>query len=87
MTNLIGIYDHTTGENVVREMTPNEQEKRDAEIQVWLMAKENAKLEAEQLKQTKIAAYQKLGLTEAEIEALLPTPKPDLNPEALQAAK
>lgn len=31
-------------------------------------------IEAE--KQLKIAAYQKLGLSEAEIEALLPSPKP-----------
>lgn len=77
MTNLIGIYDHTSGENVVREMTPEEQAQRDAEIQAWLTAKENAKLEAEQLRETKIAAYQKLGLTEAEIEALLPAPKPE----------
>ena len=87
MKNTIGIYDHVTGENVVREMTTAEQTQRNAEVKAWLDAKENAKLEAEQLKQTKIAAYQKLGLNEAEIEALLPTPKPDLNPEALQAAK
>lgn len=76
MTNLIGIYDHTTGENIVREMTSQEQAQRDAEIVAWQTAKENAKLEAEQLRATKIAAYEKLGLTEAEIEALLPTPKP-----------
>jgi phosphoenolpyruvate synthase/pyruvate phosphate dikinase len=87
MKNTIGIYDHVTGENVVREMTTAEQTQRNAEVKAWLDAKENAKLEAEQLKQTKIAAYQKLGLNEAEIEALLPTPKPDLNPEALQADK
>jgi hypothetical protein len=82
MTNLIGIYDHTTGENIVREMTTDEQTQRDAEIEAWQTAKENAKLQAEQLRETKIAAYEKLGLTEAEIEALLPTPKPLVMPNA-----
>ena len=76
MSNLIGIYDHSIGENVIREMTADEQTQRDAEIQAWLIAKQNAKLEAEQLKATKISAYEKLGLTTEEIEALLPTPKP-----------
>lgn len=76
MTNLIGIYDNTTGENIVREMTAEEKAERNAEIEAWQTAKDNAKIEAEQLKATKIAAYKKLGLTEAEIEVLLPTPKP-----------
>lgn len=76
MTNLIGIYDNTTGENIVREMTAEEKAQRNAEIEAWQTAKDNAKIEAEQLKATKIAAYKKLGLTEAEIEVLLPTPKP-----------
>ena len=39
------------------------------------LAKEQAKAEAETARQTKIAAYEKLGLTPEEIEALLPTPK------------
>jgi hypothetical protein len=82
MTNLIGIYNHTTGENIVREMTTDEQTQRDAEIEAWQTAKENAKLQAEQSRETKIAAYEKLGLTEAEIEALLPTPKPLVMPNA-----
>ena len=74
--NKIGIYDHATGENIAREMTAEEKAQRNAEIVAWQTAKDNAKLEAEQLKATKIAAYTKLGLTESEIEALLPTPKP-----------
>jgi len=84
MTNQIGIYDHNTGQHIVREMTSDELAQRNVEIEAWLEAKENAKLEAEQLRATKIAAYEKLGLTEAEIEALLPTPKPDFrqNPSA-----
>lgn len=84
MTNSIGIYNHTTGENIVREMTNQEQAQRDAEIIEWQTAKEIAKLEAEQLRQTKISAYEKLGLTQAEIEALLPTPQPLVIPEAEQ---
>lgn len=46
------------------------------------LAKEQAKSEAKTLRQTKISAYEKLGLTEAEIEALLPTPKPLVRPTA-----
>jgi hypothetical protein len=38
------------------------------------IAEEQSKLEAAQLRQTKIEAYTKLGLTPAEIEALLPAP-------------
>lgn len=76
MTNLIGIYDHSTGENIVREMTDDEQIARNEQIAIWAAEKEKAQLEAEQARQTKISAYEKLGLTEAEIEALLPTSKP-----------
>jgi hypothetical protein len=46
------------------------------------LAKEQAKSEAEALRQTKISAYEKLGLTEAEIEALVPTPTPLVRPTA-----
>jgi len=79
MINQIGIYDHSTGENIVREMTDEEQAQRDTEVEVTRIAKEQAELEAKQLKETKIAAYKKLGLTEAEIEALLPTPQPRIS--------
>ena len=46
-------------------------------INLWAdneIAQEKEKLATEELLQSKIAAYQKLGLTPAEIEALLPTP-------------
>ena len=79
MTNQIGIYDHNTGENIVRDMTDEEQAQRDAEVEATRIAKEQAELEAKQLRETKIAAYEKLGLTEAEIEALLPTPQPRIS--------
>jgi hypothetical protein len=79
MTYLISRYDHSTGENIVREMTDEEQAQRDAEIEATRTAKEQAELKAKQLREIKIAAYEKLGLTEAEIEALLPTPQPRIS--------
>ena len=41
-----------------------------------LLAQQEYEIAKEAEKQAKISAYQKLGLTEAEIEALLPSPKP-----------
>ena len=41
-----------------------------------ILAYEKYAAEKEAIRQAKISAYQKLGLTEAEIEALLPSPKP-----------
>jgi hypothetical protein len=54
-------------------------EEYEATIDAWAdarLAKLQAKADAEALRQTKINAYQKLGLSEAEIEALMPTPQP-----------
>ena len=75
MTNNV-IYEHivSTDEIIVREMTDEEQAQRDAEVAAWLAQETQAKADAEALRQTKISAYQKLGLSEAEIEALLPNP-------------
>jgi hypothetical protein len=74
MNDKIGIYDNETGEYSTVELTDAEQAKIDAERAAWRIAKDQAVLDAEQLRQTKISAYEKLGLTEAEIEALLPAP-------------
>jgi hypothetical protein len=52
-------------------------EEYEATIESWAdarIAKEQTKAEAEALRATKISAYEKMGLTEAEIEALLPAP-------------
>jgi hypothetical protein len=57
----------------------------DAVISEWAdarIAKEQAIVDAQVLRQNKISAYQKLGLTEVEIEALLPTAKPLIRPTA-----
>lgn len=74
MTNLIGIYNHATGEQTVREMTNEELAQREIEVAKSLAEKAQKQKEAQDLRETKIAAYEKLGLTPAEIEALLPTP-------------
>ena len=67
-------YDHSTGEEIVRELTAEEQAQKNAEETAWLAEQAKLKADTEALRQTKIAAYQKLGLSEAEIEALLPAP-------------
>ena len=71
----------TLTKQVDNEIITLEQDEYETTIDNWAIAtiaKEQAKAEADALRQTKILAYQKLGLTEAEIEALLPTSKPDI---------
>jgi hypothetical protein len=80
MTDLIGVYNHDTGEEIVREMTSAEKTQRDFEITAFLAQEEKLKVEAKMLYEVKISAYKKLGLTDAEIEALVPAPKPDIQP-------
>jgi hypothetical protein len=69
-------YDHSTGIHIQRDMTEAEQAEYNQQIAEDSIAKEQAKAEAESLRNTKIGAYKKLGLTDDEIEALLPSPKP-----------
>jgi hypothetical protein len=57
------------------ELTAEEYETQISEWADARLAKKQAKAEAELARQTKISAYQKLGLTDAEIEALMPTPQ------------
>lgn len=73
MADLIGIYDHEIGENLVKEMTDEEQAERDREVAEYL-AKEAAKVvaakkaaEAKEVAQTKLTA---LGLTTDDLKAL-----------------
>ena len=72
----IGEFNALTGEQIVRDATPEEVAEREAEVAEFNADKLAKKVEAEQLRATKISAYQKLGLTAEEIEALVPTPKP-----------
>ena len=71
---LTQIHNAETDQITVRELTDDEQAIRNAEKTVWLAEREQETFNAVQLRQTKIAAYEKLGLTPTEIEALLPTP-------------
>ena len=67
----------TLTKQVNDEIITLDQDEYGATIDAWAdstIAKQATELEAEQARATKISAYQKLGLTEAEIEALLPTP-------------
>ena len=74
MTNLIGIYNHLTGEQIVREMTNEELAQRQIEVAQAIAEKAERQAQAQALRETKISAYEKLGLSTTEIEALLPTP-------------
>lgn len=76
MADKVSIYDHSTGEHIERQMTTAEQKQWDLETAANLKAQAKAKAEAEAARNLKIAAYEKMGLTPDEIEALLPTPKP-----------
>lgn len=71
MTNLIGIYDHSTGENVIREMTIEEQKIRDAEIANNLAAKAEAEAQAATKAEAKAALLERLGISQAEADLLL----------------
>lgn len=68
----IGEFDALTGEQIIRDATPEEIAAREAEIAQWAIEKQERIAKAEQLKSQKIAAYEKLGLTQEEIDALVP---------------
>jgi biopolymer transport protein ExbD len=76
MTNKISFYDHTTGEQVERDMTAAEQKERDDEVAVYAQKKADLEAEVQSVRNLKVAAYEKMGLSADEIEALLPTSKP-----------
>ena len=61
MTNLIGIYDHTTGKQVSRDMTQEEEAIHNAEIAKILNDKAAAKAAKEEAKTALLTA---LGITE-----------------------
>lgn len=72
MTNdIINIYDGTTGEYIVREMTDEEQAKRDAEVAFYqAQAAEEIKAKEEAAAKRQ-AILDRLGLTEEEAKLLL----------------
>ena len=63
-----------TGEIAIEPLTNQEIDSRALEYAAELEALAAKKNEEMKLRLIKISAYEKLGLTEAEIEALLPTP-------------
>lgn len=71
----ISVCNAATGEEFVREATAEEIATLEAEASKSSAEKTARELAASELRLIKIAAYQKLGLTLTEIEALLPTPK------------
>lgn len=75
MTNKIGEYNSETQEMVLRDMTSEEIAKQIADLQEEnnrLAKIEEAKLAETIARENRISAYQKLGLTEVEIAALVP---------------
>jgi hypothetical protein len=56
----VTIYDHATGETIVREMTDSEQAIRNAEVSESLAAKAAKAAEAESVAEAKIEAAAKL---------------------------
>jgi hypothetical protein len=73
MDNLIKIYDHATGEEIEREMTPEEQAIRDKEVSDWLEAKaikDAAAAEAVAAREVAAAKLVAIGLTADDLKAL-----------------
>jgi hypothetical protein len=77
----ITIIDATTSEVVERPMNEFELANYENNINNFIAEQAEQKKAAEELRTAKISAYQKLGLTEAEIEALLPKPIEPILPE------
>ena len=71
----IGIYDGLTGEQIERDATPVEKALLEAEAEQAIIDKQAKRNAAETLWNTKVSAYEKLGLTAEEIEALAPKPE------------
>ena len=70
----IGVFDLENGQ-VEKNATAQEKANREQEIAQFKTSIAAREAEQKTLRETKIAAYVKLGLTDAEIEAILPTPK------------
>jgi hypothetical protein len=73
MTNQIGIYDHATGETIVRDMTEDEQEAHDAEIALSIAkkaAEAQAVSDAVAAKEAALSKLAALGLDLDDLKAL-----------------
>jgi hypothetical protein len=73
MTDQIGIYDHATGETIVRDMTEDEQKAHDAEIALSIAkkaAEAQATADAVAAKEAALAKLAALGLDLDDLKAL-----------------
>jgi hypothetical protein len=71
MTNYIGIYDHSTGEEIIKEMTDEEQAERDAQVVAYEAELAQRQAQAEAKIEAKAALLDRLGITEDEAKLLL----------------
>lgn len=71
------IHDVANDEILIRELTDDEQMQLDAARKEAIDAKNKAKADAKVAYELKYAAYEKLGLSVEEIQAILPKPDPE----------
>jgi len=67
----IFFYDHNTGEEIIREMTNDEQAQRNAEVAANEAERQAKLAEAEAKAAQKAALLERLGITEDEAKLLL----------------
>jgi hypothetical protein len=68
---LIYIYDHKTGQEIIREMTNEEQAQRNADVAAYEADQQAKTAEAESKAAKKAALLDRLGITEDEAKLLL----------------
>jgi len=71
MKDKVSIYDHLTGETIVREMTDEEQAQRDSEVAAYLASKEAEVQKAAEAQVQHQALLERLGITAEEAKLLL----------------
>lgn len=72
----ISIVDAQTGELIERDMTAEEEAELEAQNAAYAARIAEEEIKAQELKAAKISAYEKLGLTAEEIQALITELKP-----------
>jgi hypothetical protein len=68
---LIYIYNHETGQEIIREMTNEEQAERNADVAAYQTDQQAKTAEAEAIAAQKAALLERLGITEDEARLLL----------------
>ena len=67
----VQIYDHATGESIIRELTDDEQAIRDKEVAAFLVQEAKIIADSESAEADKAALLAKLGITTDEAKLLL----------------